>query len=136
VTGRESSPDDLIRMSETVYNFQRVFNLRMGFGRREHDALPYRAVGPVTVLEYESRAERYDKQLTETYKVAIDGKSTAEKVVLMRRLREAQYATLQEAVYQRRGWTPDGIPTLATVKRLGIDLPEVVDLLKANGVAA
>jgi aldehyde:ferredoxin oxidoreductase len=136
VTGRESGPDDLIRMSETVYNFQRVFNLRMGFGRREHDTLPYRAMGPVTEMEYESRAARYDKQLTETYKVDIDGKSTAEKVDLLRRLREAQYETLKDAVYERRGWTPDGIPTLATVKRLAIDFPEVVDLLKANGVTA
>jgi len=136
VTGRESGPDDLIRMSETVYNFQRVFNLRMGFGRREHDTLPYRAVGPVTELEYESRAERYDKQFAEIYKVDIDGKSTAEKVALMRRLREAQYETLKDAVYKRRGWTPDGIPTLATVKRLGIDFPEVVALLKSNGVTA
>jgi aldehyde:ferredoxin oxidoreductase len=54
----------------------------------------------------------------------------------MRRLREAQYETLKDAVYKRRGWTPDGIPTLATVKRLGIDFPEVVALLKSNGVTA
>jgi len=30
---RRSPPGDLIRMSEAVYNFQRIFNLRMGFGR-------------------------------------------------------------------------------------------------------
>jgi len=136
VTGRESAPDDLIRMSEAVYNFQRIFNLRMGFGRRAHDSLPYRAVGPVTELEYESRAERYDQQLAETYQVAIAGKSTSEKVALLRRFREQQYETLKDAVYHRRGWTSDGIPTLATVKRLGIDFPEVVALLQANGVAA
>ena len=59
-----------------------------------------------------------------------------EKVALMRGLREAQYETLKDAVYERRGWTPDGIPTLATVKRLGIDFPEVVALLAANGVTA
>jgi len=46
-----------------VYNFQRVFNLKMGFGTREHDYGPYRAMGPVTAEEYESRAERYDTQL-------------------------------------------------------------------------
>jgi len=136
VTGRESAPEDLIRMSEAVYNFQRVFNLRMGFGRREHDALPYRAVGPVTELEYESRAERYDKQLTDAGKIDIAGKSAAEKVALLRAFREQQYETLKDAVYKRRGWTPEGIPTLATVKRLGIDFPEVVALLKANGVKA
>ena len=51
-----SSKEDLILMSERVYNFQRVFNLRMGFGPREHDAIPYRSAGPVTAEEYESRA--------------------------------------------------------------------------------
>ena len=75
VTGRESDPDDLITMSEAVYNFQRLFNLKMGFGRREHDAIPYRAAGPVTKEEYESRKERYDKQLVEKHGVEklIDG---------------------------------------------------------------
>jgi aldehyde:ferredoxin oxidoreductase len=136
VTGRESTAEDLIRMSEAVYNFQRLFNLRMGFGRREHDSLPYRAMGPVTELEYDSRAERYDKQLTETYQLDCAGKSTAEKVALLRRCREQQYERLKDAVYRRRGWTPDGVPTLETVKRLGLDFPEVVALLKAGGVAA
>ena len=134
ITGNEAGPDDLIKMSETVYNFQRIFNLRMGFGRRQHDAIPYRAVGPVTEEEYESRVERYDRQLVETFKVAIDGKSTAEKIAIMRKHREAQYEKLIDAVYKRRGWTSDGIPTLKTVKRLGIDFEDVVKLLKANGV--
>jgi aldehyde:ferredoxin oxidoreductase len=123
-------------MSEAVYNFQRVFNLRMGFGRREHDTLPYRAVGPVTELEYESRAERYDQQLADACNVEVAGKGTAEKLALLRKFREQQYETLKDAVYQRRGWTSEGIPTLATVKRLGIDFPEVVALLAANGVTA
>ncbi|MCU0584564.1 MAG: aldehyde:ferredoxin oxidoreductase [Desulfobacterales bacterium] len=136
VTGRESAPDDLIRMSEAVYNFQRLFNLRMGFGRRAHDTLPYRAVGPVTELEYESRAERYDTQLKQIGGVDITGLSTAEKVARLRTHRERQYEMLKDAVYQRRGWTAEGIPTLATVKRLKIDFPQVVALLAAHGVTA
>ena len=134
VTGRPAKPDDLVSMSEAVYNFQRLFNLKMGFGRREHDNLPYRAVGPVTELEYESRAERYDKQLQENCNLDINGKSTAEKVNLLRQFRESQYETLKDAVYERRGWTTDGIPTVAKVKSLGIDFPEVLELLEANGV--
>jgi len=134
VTGRKAGPEDLIAMSETVYNFQRIFNLKMGFGTREHDAIPYRAVGPVTVDEYESRAERYDKQLVEDHKADIGGKSTEEKVALLRRIREGKYETLKDAVYKRRGWTPQGIPTVETVRRLGIDFPEVLELLKAHGV--
>jgi aldehyde:ferredoxin oxidoreductase len=136
VTGRAAAPDDLITMSEAVYNFQRIFNLRMGFGRRAHDTIPYRAMGPVTVDEYDSRRERYDQQLKETYGLDIDGKSAAEKVSLLRRFREEKYETLKDAVYQRRGWTADGIPTLATVKRLGIDFPEVEEVLKNHGVTA
>jgi aldehyde:ferredoxin oxidoreductase len=134
ITGNEAGPDDLIKMSETVYNFQRLFNLRMGFGRRQQDSIPYRAVGPVTAEEYESRAERYDRQLVEIFKVAIDGKSTAEKMAVLRQHREAQYEKLIAAVYERRGWTSDGIPTLKTVKRLGIDFEDIVKLLKDNGV--
>ena len=135
VTGRQVAPDDLIRMSEAVYNFQRLFNLRMGFGRREQDSLPYRAVGPVTDLEYESRVERYDQELVKKYSQDIDGKSTPEKRTLLRKFREDQYEQLKDAVYDRRGWTRDGIPTVETAKRLGIDFPEVVDLLKSHGVA-
>ena len=134
VTGRSSTPDDLVAMSEVVYNFQRIFNLKMGFGTRAQDALPYRAVGPVTELEYESRAERYDTQLKEKYKIDIEGKSTGEKLGILRQLREEQYEKLQDAVYERRGWTSEGIPTVATVKRLGIDFDEVLEVLKANGV--
>jgi aldehyde:ferredoxin oxidoreductase len=134
VTGRKAGPDDLISMSEAVYNFQRIFSLKMRFGTRQYDAIPYRAVGPVTADEYESRKERYDKQLVEEHKADITGKSTQEKVALLRRIREKRYETLKDAVYERRGWTPEGIPKAETVKRLGIDFPEVMDLLKSHGV--
>ena len=35
-------------------------------------------------------------------------------------------------MYKRRGWNKNGIPTLKTVKRLGIDYPEVVALLEKH----
>jgi len=131
ITGREIDEHELIRMSRGVYNFQRVFNLRMGRGRREHDRPPYRAVGPVTVEEYESRAERYDKQLMEAG-VDPTGKSVQEKVGLTRKHREAQYEKLMDAVYKRRGWTADGVPTLETLRELGMDFPELVAVVEKN----
>ncbi|MBN1318242.1 MAG: aldehyde:ferredoxin oxidoreductase, partial [Anaerolineales bacterium] len=132
VTGRQVTKEDLVFMSERVYNFQRVFNLRMGFGRRVHDDIPYRSAGPVTVEEYESRQERYDTQLKE--KVGIDptGLSTEEKVARMRAYREDQYEKLKDAVYERRGWTNDGVPTIAKLKQLGIDFPEVVAVVEPH----
>jgi aldehyde:ferredoxin oxidoreductase len=132
VTGKETTPDDIILMSEKVYNFQRIFNLRMGFGTRKHDTLPYRAVGPVTKEEYESRAERYDKQLREKFGYDPIGKSTEEKMSSLRNFREAEYERLKDAVYTRRGWNANGIPTLEKVKSLGIDYPEVIELLKKH----
>lgn len=132
VTGKKTTPDDIIAMSERVYNFQRIFNLRMGFGTREHDAIPYRAVGPVTKEEYESRAERYDKQLREKLHYGSAGKSTEEKMAALRKFREAEYEKLKDAVYKRRGWSQNGVPTLQKVKELGIDYPDVIELLKST----
>jgi aldehyde:ferredoxin oxidoreductase len=129
VTGEKVTLDDLMLQSERVYNFQRVFNLRLGFGTREHDLPPYRLVGPVTDFEYESRAERYDGQLKEKQGIDPAGKSTADKRSLTRTYRTGQYDQLMDAVYKRRGWTMNGVPTLETVRQLGIDFPEVVELV-------
>ncbi len=132
VTGREVTDNDLIEMSERVYNFQRIFNLRMGQGTRGYDYIPYRAVGPVTDEEYESRQERYDTKLKEDIGADPNGKSTEEKRKILREYREEQYRKLQDAVYKRRGWTDNGVPTLETVKRLGIDFSDVVELVKQH----
>jgi aldehyde:ferredoxin oxidoreductase len=130
LTGEKVTPDDLIQQSERVYNFQRVFNLKMGFGTRKHDYPPYRAVGPVTAEEYKARAERYDQQLKELVGMDPTGMSTEEKMKHLRKYREDRYERLVDAVYARRGWNKNGIPTLETLRRLGIDFPEVVALVK------
>jgi aldehyde:ferredoxin oxidoreductase len=74
------------------------------------------------------------RQLVEKYGIDIAGKNSDEKVALLREMRQTDYEKLQDAVYHRRGRTTDGVPTVSTVKRLGIDFPEVLELLKANGV--
>jgi aldehyde:ferredoxin oxidoreductase len=86
------------------------------------------------VEEYDSRQERYDTELEEKYDVDLTGKDTRWRLAELRKRREAQYETLKDAVYQRRGWTANGIPTVDTVKRLGIDFPEVMALLAENDV--
>jgi aldehyde:ferredoxin oxidoreductase len=133
-TGVQLDKDSLIVQSARVYNFQRVFNIRMGKGLRAHDQPPYRSMGPVTVEEYESRAERYDKQMLEEIGVDPAGQSVAEKIAITRKYRTERYQKLCDAVYLRRGWTPDGVPTMARLKELGLDeLPEVVEVVKAHG---
>lgn len=130
VTGREFDKHKLIQDSERVYNFQRIFNIRRGYGKRIHDRQPYRAAGPVTKEEYESRAERYDRQLKEVVGFNPEGRTTEEKMAELRRYRESQYESLLDAVYKRRGWNKNGIPTIDFLKKIGMDLPELIDVVK------
>jgi len=132
VTGGNIDKHELIRQSERVYNFQRIFNLRRGFGTRKWDAQPYRAAGPVTVEEYESRAERYDKQMKEIIGIDPEGKTVEEKLAITRKHREDQYEKLLDAVYIRRGWNNNGIPTVEHLKKIGMDLPELLETVKPH----
>ncbi len=130
VLGKPFDKHEMIRQSERVYNFQRIFNLRRGYGTRKFDAQPYRAAGPVTNEEYESRAERYDGQLKELIGVDPTGKTTDEKCAVLREYREAQYEKLLDAVYKRRGWNNNGVPLISHLENLGMDLPELIETVK------
>lgn len=132
ITGEKIDKKGLIRQSERVYNFQRVFSIRMGYGNRNNDSIPYRSVGPVTNEEYESRHERYDKQLKEKLHVDAEDLSTSEKVRILREYRENEYRKLQDAAYHRRGWNSNGIPTVAHLKEIGMDLPEVLAVVEGQ----
>ena len=79
-----------------------------------------------------SRADRYDGQLKENTGYDPTGKSTKEKMAKLREYKENQYDLLVDAVYKRRGWSADGIPTIETVQRLGIDFPDVVAIISKN----
>ncbi len=129
VTGKPTTVDDLLAQSERVYNFQKVFALRMGRVGRKHDYPPYRAMGPVTQVEYESRAERYDEQLKRLLGIDPAGMETQEKLAVLRKYREEQYDQLVDTVYRRRGWDANGIPTPEKLKELGMDLPEVLAVI-------
>jgi len=132
VTGREVTKEDLIAQSERVYQFQRVFNIRLGYGLRDHDAVPYRSQGPVTVEEYESRAERYDEQLKADVGVEPESMTVEEKVVTLREYREDQYEQLIDAVYKRRGWTMNGVPKRETLEKAGIAYPDVLAVVEPH----
>ncbi|MBN2114978.1 MAG: aldehyde:ferredoxin oxidoreductase [Anaerolineales bacterium] len=130
VTGKPTKAEDLLLQSERVYNFQKVFSLRMGRVGRQHDVPPYRGMGPVTREEYESRQERYDEQLKRLVEIEPGGMSMEQKMKELRKYREAQYEMLADAVYQRRGWDKDSIPTIEKLRELGIDFPEVLEVVE------
>jgi aldehyde:ferredoxin oxidoreductase len=130
VTGGNIDKHELIRQSERVYNFQRIFNIRRGYGLRKHDAQPYRAAGPVTREEYKSREERYDKQLKELVGVDPTSMNVDEKIAALRKYRENRYEQLLDAVYKRRGWNNNGVPTIEHLKNIKMDLPELIEVIK------
>ncbi len=129
VTGREFDSKRMIEDSERIYNFQRIFNLRRGYGVRKWDAQPFRAAGPVTREEYESRADRYDKQLREQLGLATESMSVDERHMALRKLREENYEKLLDAVYERRGWNSNGVPKIEFLKKIGMDMPELLDVV-------
>lgn len=131
VTGDMSfDKHEMIRQSERVYNFQRIFNIRRGYGLRKHDAQPYRAAGPVTKEEYLSREDRYDGQMKEILGIDPAGKTIEEKMTITREYRLDRYEKLLDAVYFRRGWTKNGVPKIEHLKALGMDLPELIEVVK------
>jgi aldehyde:ferredoxin oxidoreductase len=83
----------------------------------------------VTQEEYTSRQERYDKQLKEQVGIDPETLTLEQKVAELRRYREDRYEQLLDAVYARRGWTKNGVPTIDHLKKLGMDLPELIEVV-------
>ncbi|MBN1880436.1 (2Fe-2S)-binding protein [bacterium] len=130
MTGRKLNEEIMLNESARVHNLQRLMCLMLGKGRRNEDYMPYRGIGPVTKVEYESRQERYDKQLKEVLGIDPAGKTTEQKMALIREYREEQYDKTLDVVYKRRGWDPNGVPTVERLKELGIDMPELVAIVE------
>ncbi len=79
----------------------------------------------------ESRQERYDEQTPSgSLKVDPAGMFTEDKLNELRKYREAQYEMLMDAVYERRGWDRNSIPTVEKLHELGMDLPEVIEVVE------
>ncbi len=132
MTGKKLDEEEMLKQSARVHNLQRIMCRMLGYGTRKDDMPPYRAVGPVTKAEYESRAERYDKQLKELIGVDPAGKTVEEKMKLLRAYRLETYNKAVDAAYQRRGWNRNGVPKIERLRELGIDLPELVEIVKQD----
>jgi len=133
ITGWKVDKEELILQSERCYNWQRAMNVWMGRGRRKDDWIPYRSMGPVTEVEYMSRKDRYDKQLIEKVglkKKDVEKMDVSEKIKTLYEWKQDQYQKLADAVYYRRGWTPNGVPTPQKMKKLGFKDKKMLDMLQ------
>ncbi len=129
--GTDKTLDDLLLESERCYMLQKLINLRQGFGTREHDTIPLRAMAPVFMHEYLSRKSYYDTYLKDAAGYDLDGSSNEERLALLHQYRRAQYEKLTDVVYKEKGYDQNGIPTDESLKRLGFDQPEFPDIVRA-----
>ncbi|MFB6155180.1 MAG: aldehyde ferredoxin oxidoreductase family protein [Haloferacaceae archaeon] len=90
--GYDVTEERLQEVGERAWNMTRLFNVREGLDR-EDDEMPERFTEP---LQSGGPA---------------DGN----------RITEAEFETMLEEYYELRGWDDDGVPTEATLSRLGID---------------
>jgi aldehyde:ferredoxin oxidoreductase len=127
--GTEKTLDDLVLESEVSYTLHKLFNLRQGFGTRQDDVIPLRAMAPVYMNEFLSRKAYYEKYLTESAGMDIQGKTDEEKLERLQTYRRLQYEKLCDAVYDAKGWDPDGIPRKSTLMRLGFHEPHYLAIV-------
>ena len=130
--GTNKTFEDILFESERVYTFHKLLNLHHGRGTRDSDRIPLRSIGPVYANEYESRRDHYDQQLRDHVGTDPDGLGTQEKLRLLQEYRVGQYERMTDVVYEEKGFDPNGVPTLETLRRFGLDTPEMVELIQSQ----
>ena len=95
ITGMVLSPEDLKEIGERIYTLERMFNYReAGFDRKD-DRLP----------------ERY-------YREKMPG---GLPVVKGKKIQKTKFNGMLNEYYRFHGWNRRGLPTKATLKKLGLD---------------
>ena len=122
--GTDLTWEEIFAQTDRDINLQRVMNVMIyGEETGEQDWIPERAIGPTDEDLYEAEKEYNDGELCrflEKSPEEIRGLPTAEKRELLMKHRREQLRDLIQAYYRERGWTPSGIPTPVTLKRIGL----------------
>jgi len=127
--GTDRTLEDLLLESEIAYTLHKLINLRQGFGTREHDRIPLRAMAPVYLNEFLARKEYYEDRMAGFAGLQIEGKTDEEKLVMLQDFRREQYERLCDAVYDEKGYDRDGIPRKSTLLRLGFQDPKYLAIV-------
>ncbi|MCP4750516.1 MAG: aldehyde:ferredoxin oxidoreductase [Proteobacteria bacterium] len=129
--GTEKTLDDLLTESERCYLLHKLINLRQGFGTRDHDKIPLRAMSPVFMNEFESRKEYYREYLADIVKVDTNGMKDDEMLEAVQNHRREQYEKLTDVVYEEKGYDRNGIPLDETLRGLGFESEDYFEILRS-----
>jgi aldehyde:ferredoxin oxidoreductase len=133
-TGWNKTVEDILEGSERLHLLQKMINIRQGKGTRENDQIPLRAMGPAYFNEYEARSEYYDAWLREQLGEEGFPSDPRERHRLIMELRQEAYQRLCDAVYDEKGYTPDGVPLPEVLDRFGLLDDQAMALLNQFGL--
>jgi aldehyde:ferredoxin oxidoreductase len=133
-TGSNKVLQDVLDDSERLYVLQKLINLRQGKGTRASDQIPERSMGPAFFNEYEFRAEYYDEWLQEQLGDKKAPASPEERHRLIMDKRIQAYQQLCDVVYEKKGFTSEGIPKSETVERFGLMDEQAKQLMAQFGL--
>ena len=133
-TGSHKSLQDILDDSERLYILQKLINLRQGKGTRPSDQIPLRAMAPAFFNEYQSRADYYDCWLEQNRGGRKLPASPRQRHKLLIEERRRDYQQLCDIVYEKKGFTANGVPKRETVARFGLLDEKAKRLLDEMGV--
>lgn len=116
--------EEIYEQTDRDINLQRVMNV-MVFGENtgEYDWIPDRAIGPTDNDLYDAEKEYHDSEVSKITGNPLEDVSampTEDKRKILMDYRKRQLKDLIQAYYRERGWTRNGVPTVATLKRIGL----------------
>jgi aldehyde:ferredoxin oxidoreductase len=91
-------------------------------------------MSPVYINEYQSRAEYYEGWLKENMGGNQLPSSVEERLKLLIQKRKEAYQKLCDIVYEKKGFTPDGVPKRETVIKFDLMDEQASSLLHKFGV--
>ena len=122
--GTELTWEEIFAQTDRDINLQRVMNV-MRYGREtgSHDWIPDRAIGPIDDRLYEAEQAYNDQELGRLLgetAAELQPMPTGERRELLMKHRKEELRKLIQSYYEERGWNGAGIPTAATLERLGL----------------
>lgn len=122
--GTRMNWEQIFEQTDRDINLQRIMNM-MAFGEKtgEQDRIPDRAIGPTEDVLYENEKDYNDTQLSSMLNkplADIQKMETAEKRAILMKQRREELKKLIGVYYRQRGWTERGIPTVETIRGIGL----------------
>ncbi len=122
--GTEMTWEKIFEQTDRDINLQRVMNI-MTYGKTtgEHDWIPDRAIGPTDDQIYKAEMDYNDHEVSRILGKPIpeiSAMNLSEKREILMNYRKEQLRKLIQVYYQERGWNDSGIPTINTLKKVGL----------------